>query len=56
MVFVSWLVHAYLSADCSVEVVAAPVNPGVIGPQLHSRDVMRLRNALAGVALLHCVR
>lgn len=56
MVFVSRFVHTNLSANGAVEVVAATINPGVIGAELDSRDFMCLGNALASVSLFHGVR
>lgn len=55
VVFLPRLIHAYFCADSAVEVVATAVDPGVVGAQLDSRDIVFLRDSLTGVSLLDCV-
>jgi hypothetical protein len=55
VVFLSRLIHADFCADGAVEVVATVVDPGVVGAQLNSCDIVFLRDTLTGVSLLDCV-
>lgn len=55
MVFLPRLIHADFCANGAVEVVATAIDPGVVGAQLDSRDIVFLRHSLTGISLLDCV-
>lgn len=51
----SGFIHADLGANGTVEVVAASVDPGAVGSQLHNGDVVGISHGLTGISFLNGV-